>query len=71
MTCGNFERVYCKECDGTGYTVNRGEQIATGIFSLGMWPIMDALTSSSRKDSLLTSVCKLCDGNGYQLRAWR
>ncbi len=61
------KRIACSHCDGTGYTVNRAEQIATGILTLGMWPLMDAATSSSRKDSLLTTECPICDGWGYQI----
>lgn len=45
--------------------MNRGQQIAAGIISLGIFPLIDAAMSASPQDSEFSRRCKVCDGRGY------
>lgn len=54
----------CPKCEGEGYLMNRGQQIATGILTLGMWPLMDAAVSNGPRDSMLSRRCNFCGGSG-------
>lgn len=59
------ERVQiCLNCEGEGYIMNRGQQIATGILTLGMWPLMDAAMSRGARESDFSRKCKVCNGHG-------
>lgn len=54
----------CKKCDGEGYIMNRGSQFAAGIISMGIFPLIDAAMSRSKKDSEFSYKCKICNGEG-------
>lgn len=54
----------CPRCKGEGYLMNRGQQIALGIFTLGMVPLVDAALSDGPRDSLLSRKCNVCKGRG-------
>ena len=56
----------CPRCKGEGYLMNRGQQIAMGIFTFGMAPLMDAATSNGPKDSLFSRPCNICNGGGMR-----
>lgn len=58
------ERRVCPKCDGEGYLMNRGQQIAAGIISLGMFPLMDALVSNGARESEFSRRCNVCKGGG-------
>jgi len=57
-------RIVCTKCDGEGYLMNRSQQVAMGILTLGMWPLMDAALSNSAADSLMSRKCPQCRGSG-------
>lgn len=59
----------CPKCDGEGYLMNRGQQIAAGIFSLGMIPLVDAAFSNSAKQSDFSRKCNICKGRGLISKA--
>lgn len=54
----------CPKCDGEGYLMNRGQQIAAGIISLGVFPLIDAAMSNGPKDSGFSRRCNVCGGSG-------
>ncbi len=54
----------CPKCDGEGYLMNRGQQVAAGIISLGIFPLIDAAFSNSPKDSEFSRRCNVCGGHG-------
>ncbi len=56
--------VVCPKCDGEGYLMNRGQQVAAGIISFGMFPLIDALTSNGAKESEFSRRCSVCKGHG-------
>ncbi len=60
-----MSRHVCPKCNGEGYLWNRGQQIATGLLTLGMWPLMDIATSNGPKDSLMSRKCNACKGQGW------
>lgn len=54
----------CQKCNGEGYLMNRGQQVAAGIISLGIFPLLDAAMSDSVADSEFSRVCNVCKGRG-------
>lgn len=54
----------CPKCDGEGWLMNRGQQIAAGIFSLGVIPLIDAAMSNTTKNSEFSRRCNVCKGRG-------
>lgn len=55
----------CPKCKGEGYLWNRGQQVALGIISLGMFPLIDIATSNGPKDSMMSRKCNVCKGQGW------
>ena len=55
----------CPKCKGEGVVINRSAQIGSGLLSIGMIPLMDAITSRSPADSLFSYECPVCRGHGW------
>lgn len=55
----------CPKCKGEGYIMNRGQQLAAGIISLGVIPLMDAVLSNGPRESHLSRKCPICKGTGW------
>ncbi|MBZ9759456.1 hypothetical protein LB553_00955 [Mesorhizobium sp. CA8] len=60
----NTDIAVCPKCDGEGFLMNRGQQIAAGIISLGLFPLVDAAMSNSVRDSEFSRRCNVCRGHG-------
>lgn len=56
--------VVCPKCDGEGFLMNRGQQVAAGIISLGLFPLIDAALSNSARESEFSRRCNVCGGHG-------
>jgi DnaJ-class molecular chaperone len=60
----NDVTVVCPKCNGEGYLMNRGQQLALGILTLGFLPLIDAALGAGPRDSMLSRKCNVCSGKG-------
>lgn len=54
----------CPKCHGDGVVMDRAAQIAAGLFTLGMVPLLDAAFRDSKRDSDFARRCPVCSGRG-------
>ena len=68
----NTKKKYrCDVCKGKGYLINNADKVFTGIFTLGMLPMLDYICSgTNKKDSIYTEKCYECDGKKFVERDW-